>query len=218
MITEAVDFRYLLLENYKKMKLDENQVVVILMIDHLLSQNNPFITADLLSLKMSMEIKDIDNCLASLLEQGLIEYVSSGRRTITSLEPIKKKLYKEFQLTIANETINKQKNIKDNNTDNIFLKFEQLRGKPLSPVEVSKIREWISFGYEDDKILEALKEALSKGSKSLRVVDKILLKWAKRDDLESEGKTFIDKNWDKNLEETIRIVKTPWLNDDDNDE
>lgn len=218
MITEAVDFRYLLLENYKKMKLDENQVVVILMIDHLLSQNNPFITADLLSLKMSMEIKNIDNCLASLLEQGLIEYVSSGRRTITSLEPIKKKLYKEFQLTIADETINKQKNIKDNNTDNIFLKFEQLRGKPLSPVEVSKIREWVSFGYEDDKILEALKEALSKGSKSLRVVDKILLKWAKRDDLESEGKTFIDKNWDKNLEETIRIVKTPWLSDDDNDE
>ena len=55
MISEAIDFRFLLLENYKKLKISENQLAIILMIDHLLSQGNPFITADLLSLKMSLD-------------------------------------------------------------------------------------------------------------------------------------------------------------------
>lgn len=219
MISEAVDFRYLLLENYKKMKFTETEVVVILMIDHLLSQGNPFITADLLSLKMSLDIKQIDECLASLLEKNVIEYITRGKKTITTLDPIKKRLYKEFRLTIADETIQEvssKSSQKEN--DNIFIRFEKTFGRTLSPVEISKIREWISFGNSDEQIIEALKESLAKGNKTLRAVDKILLNWAKRDDIENEGHSFIDKTWDKNMEETIRIAKTPWLDNDDDDE
>ena len=57
MISEAIDFRFLLLENYKKLRISENELAIIFMIDHLVSQGNPFITADLLSLKMSLDIK-----------------------------------------------------------------------------------------------------------------------------------------------------------------
>ena len=93
--------------------------------------------------------------------------------------------------------------------------FEKLLNRSLSPVEISKVHEWVSYGYSDTLIIDALKEALSRGKKSLRSVDKILLSWAKREDLESEGKTPIDDDWTKNLEETIRIAKTPWLDDDE---
>ena len=54
---EALDFRYLLLEYYKKLRLSENEVMVILMIDHLLEQKNTLITPDLLSLKMNIVAK-----------------------------------------------------------------------------------------------------------------------------------------------------------------
>ena len=64
-------------------------------------------------------------------------------------------------------------------------------------------------------IINALKEALSKGKKTLRSVDKILLSWEKREDLENNNITSIDEDWNKNLEETIRIAKTPWLNNND---
>ena len=74
MISEAIDFRFLLLENYKKLKISENELVVIFMIDHLVAQGNPFITADLLSLKMSLDIKDIDNLIAAS-EEELLEIV-----------------------------------------------------------------------------------------------------------------------------------------------
>ncbi|NLB48463.1 MAG: DnaD domain protein [Erysipelotrichia bacterium] len=215
MITEAIDFRFLLLENYKKLKITEKQLVIILMIDHLLSQGNPFITADLLSLKMSLDIKVIDSLIADLLTKGLLEYMTRSGKTVTTLNPLKEKLYREFQLSISKE--NAVKNNKKINTklNNIFQTFQKKLGRSLSPLEVSRIREWVALGHSDEVIISALKEALSKGKKSLRSVDKVLLSWAKRDEIEAEGKTAIKDDWSDNLEEIIRIAKTPWLDDDD---
>ena len=215
MISEAIDFRFLLLENYKKLKISENQLAIILMIDHLVAQGNPFITADLLSLKMSLDIKEIDNLLADLLTRGFVEYATVNNKTVTSLNPLKEKLYREFQISISKENEAKG-NAKINEAlNNIFATFEQELGRQLSPLEISRIREWVALGYSDEIIINALKEAISQGKKSLRSVDKILLSWAKREEVESEGKTAIDDEWTKNLEETIRIAKTPWLDDDE---
>lgn len=213
MISEAIDFRFLLLENYKKLKISENELAIIFMIDHLVSQGNPFITADLLSLKMSLDIKEIDALIANLLTCGFMEYTTVNGRTVTSLNPLKEKLYREFQLSISKDSkldprINEE-------LSNIYANFEKELGRSLSPLEISRIREWIDIGYSEENIINALKEAISQGKKSLRSVDKILLSWAKREDLETEGKTPLSESWSKNLEETIRIAKTPWLDDDD---
>ena len=85
-------------------------------------------------------------------------------------------------------------------------------------MEISTIREWVDLGYSDEIIINALKEALSQGKRSIKSVDKVLLSWAKREELEVEGKTTIKNNWNEDLEETIRIAKTPWLDDDDDDD
>ena len=215
MISEAIDFRFLLLENYKKLKISENQLAIIFMIDHLVSQGNPFVTADLLSLKMSLDIKEIDSLLADLLTRGFLEYATMNGKTVTTLNPLKEKLYSEFQISISKEAETKKK--KDEVLSNIYQSFESALNRSLQPMEIATIREWVDLGYSDEMIINALKEALSQGKKSLRSVDKILLSWAKREDLETEGKTSIDDDWTKNLEETIRIAKTPWLDDDDED-
>ena len=215
MISEAIDFRFLLLENYKKLKISENELAIIFMIDHLVSQGNPFITADLLSLKMSLDIKEIDALIADLLTRGFIEYATLNGKTVTSLNPLKEKLFREFQMSVSKEASNKKD--REEVLSNIHATFETELNRPLQAMEFSLIREWVDFGYSDEMIVNALKEALSQGKKSLRSVDKILLSWAKREDLETEGKTPIDDDWTKNLEETIRIAKTPWLDDDDED-
>ena len=218
MISEAIDFRFLLLENYKKLKMSENELAIVFMIDHLVSQGNPFITADLLSLKMSLDIKEIDVLLADLLTRGYMEYASINGKTVTSLNPLKEKLYSAFEMKISKEAESKNNNKIKDQLNNVFAAFEQNLGRQLSPAEISTIREWVSYGYSDEMIIDALKEALNQGKKSIRSVDKILLSWAKREDLETEGKTTIDEDWNKNLEETIRIAKTPWLDDDDDDD
>ncbi|MBR0439614.1 MAG: DnaD domain protein [Bacilli bacterium] len=218
MISEAIDFRFLLLENYKKLKIREDELAVIFMIDHLIGQGNPFITADLLSLKMTLDVKTIDKCLAGLLTRGFIEYVTQGKKTVTSLNPLKEKLYREFQMSSSfEENSSKSDKVKEM-INNIYSEFEKLLSRPLSQVEFSRIREWVSYGYSDETIINALKEAISKGKKSLRSVDKILVSWSEREDIEKEGHTSLNQNWDKNLEETIKIAKTPWLDQLDDDD
>ena len=215
MISEAVDFRFLLLENYKKLKINENELAIIFMIDHLVSQGNPFITADLLSLKMTLDIKEIDALIANLLTRGFMEYVTLNGRTVTSLNPLKEKLFSNFALSVSKEAEGKK--AKDEMLANIYQTYEAELGRTLQPTEISTIREWVELGYSDETIVNALKEALSQGKRSIRSIDKILLSWAKREDIEKEGKTPINDDWNKNLEETIRIAKTPWLDDDDDD-
>lgn len=217
MITEAIDFRYLLIENYKKLKINENELATIFVIDHLISQGNPFVTADLLSLKMSLDIKEIDMILAKLITKGLFEYKTVGKQTVASLEPLKQKLYREFQIFLSKEEEEKSSQRISEELENIYTNYEKLLSRALSPVEISKIHEWVTYGYSDKLIIDALKEAISKGKKTLRSVDKILLTWSQRDDLESEGHTPLNSEWDKNLEETIRIAKIPWVKKDDED-
>ena len=215
MVSEALDFRFLLLENYKKLKLNEQELATIFMIDHLISQGNPFVTQDLLSLKMSLDVKEIDKILAALLTKGYVAYETKDNRTITTLDPLKKILFREYSLSIVKESkAEEKKNVQDE-LENIYAAFDKLLGRQLSPVEISKIREWVDYGFSDEQIINALKEALSKNKKSLRSVDKILLSWSNRDDMEKYGVTTNREDWDKNLEETIRIAKTPWLDNDD---
>jgi len=215
MINEAIDFRFLLLENYKKLKISENELAVIFMIDHLSSQGNPFITADLLSLKMSLDVKEIDILIADLLTRGFMEYATLNGRTVTSLNPLKEKLFSVFELKISKEAKDKNNSKIKDQLKNVFAAFEQNLGRQLSPAEISTIREWVSYGYSDELIINALKETLNQGKKSIRSVDKLLLSWAKREELETEGKTTIKNDWNEDLEETIRIAKTPWLDEDD---
>ena len=215
MVTEAIDFRFLLLENYKKLKLNEQELATILMIDHLIGQGNPFVTPDLLSLKMSMDVKTIDSVLATLLTKGYMSYITEKGKTVTTLDPLKSVLYREFQLSMSKEADEKGKKDLANELENIYGNFEKLLTRSLSPVEISKIREWVSYGYSDEMIINALKEALAKGKKSLRSVDKILLAWASREELEKDGITTRTEQDNMSLEETIRIAKTSWLDDDD---
>ncbi len=215
MVTEGLDFTFLLLENYKKLKISEVELATIFVIRHFIDHGNPFVTADLLSLKMSLHVKEIDKILADLLEKGFIEYTTAGQKTVTTLKPLEEKLYREYQLTVSKEQkIESSKTAKEE-IANIYGQFEKLLARPLSQAELARIREWVSNGFSDEQIVNALKEALTKGKKSLRSVDKILMSWEARDDIERDGMTSISEDWDKNLEETIRIAKTPWIDSKD---
>ena len=148
-----------------------------------------------------------------------LEYVDEKYNLVT-FKSFEKELKNIITLSQSyrNVLIDVSYDLKDEVLSNIYQSFESALGRSLQPMEIATIREWVDLGYSDEMIINALKEALSQGKKSLRSVDKILLSWAKREDLETEGKTPIDDEWTKNLEETIRIAKTPWLDDDDDDE
>ena len=176
MISEAIDFRYLLIENYKQLKITETELATIFVIDHLINLGNPMITADLLALRMTMKTHEIDKILASLLAKGIIDFVMVKNSLNTTLDPLKKKLYKQFQINLATEQTLSSSKKTEESLNNIFAKFQEYLGRTLSPLEVSKIREWLAMGYSEDNVISALKEAIKQKKKALKSVDKILLK------------------------------------------
>lgn len=209
---EALDFRYLLLEYYRKLRLNENELATILMIDHLLGQKNSLVTPDLLSLRMSLSSKELDKIFVSLIERGFLIF-DTGKKIKVSLKPLKKKLAEAFEEEMAKAHETKISEEKTKVLQNIYQVFEKELNRPLSPLEISLIGEWVDHGYSDERIIEALRTALSKGKKTLKSVDKILLQWQARDDIEKSGNTAIKDDWDKDIEKTMEIIKTKWLDD-----
>ncbi len=214
-VLDAIDFRYLLIENYKKFGINEKQLAVIFFIDHLLRQKNTLVTTDLLALKMSLPVSEIDQILVELLNKNILEFDNAGSQMKTTLEPLKKRLYREFQISLIkdHEAVNSTEI--SGQIQNIYQVFEKEFGRTLSPLEFSRIREWVSVGYTDEVIINALHEAFANNKKSIRSIDKVLLKWATREDVSKEGYSALNEQWNKDIEKTIAIAQTKWVDEDD---
>ena len=152
MVSGALDFKYLLLDNYKKYKINENTLATILVMDQLINQGNPFITAELLSLKMSLDVADIDIILSKLIINGYLEYKVSGGKTVCSLAPLKEKLYKEFESSLSKDDATENNKEVSANVKAATKEIEKLFKRNLLPLETGKVKEWIAEEIVEDTI------------------------------------------------------------------
>lgn len=213
----AINFEYIFLDFYKQLCLEESEVVVVLMINHLIKQGNLLITADLLAIKMNLEINFIDNILVKMIKKGYLKYVKDKDGNLfTTLKPLEEKLYQLYQLEINKDTNKKFNEETLKITKNIYEVFEKELGRTLSPVEFSLIDEWIANGISEEECIDALHEAINKNKTSLKFIDKILLQWQTRNDLEIDGYSAISDSWKKNIDQTINFVNKK-INNDSND-
>lgn len=211
----AIDFKFLLLEYYKALNINEDELVVILMIDHFLSQKEKFITAELLAIKMNLKTKQIDNILVNLLTKKLIEYDTSSTTVKTTLKPLIKKLQKQLQIHMAKVNETKNDVNKNETFKNIFATFEKEFGRVLSPIEISLLHDWLDNGFSESEIYSALNDATLQKRKTFKNIDKILLKYQAQKDIEKEGYTATNDKWNKNIEDTIKIAQYKWVKDND---
>lgn len=209
---DAIDYRYLLIEYYKKLRLSENELSVILMVDHLLQQKNTLITPDLLSMRMNLDVKEIDKIFVTLIERGLLIF-DTGKKIKVSLKPLQKKLLKTFQEEMLQDAENHNNKEKSAKIESVKKTFENEFKPGLSPLENSLIDDWIEHGYDADQIIDAMRECLSRGKKTFKAIDKLLLQWQTRDDIQKAGISGVSDKWDKNIEETLKIARAKWIDD-----
>lgn len=212
---QAIDFRYLLLDLYKQARLSENELAVVLMVDHLTRQGNDLVTADLLSLKMNLKVKELDEILAGLVKRGLIAYESKGERLFTSLEPLKKELYRLFQAQLAKNNQNLMSADRAEILSRLYAYFEKRLNRTLSPLENETLSSWLNDAYTEEDIKDALERALASNKRNFKQVDKMLRTARRRDDLALEGVSGVDDNWNADIERTIAIAKTRWVDDEE---
>jgi DNA replication protein len=210
-----IDWKTLLLDTYRDLGLSEEQVMVLLMTDYCINQGDRLVTADLLSLKMSLDYKKIDQTLAELMNKRLIALITEADgKGATSLSGLKELLVDSYVRTYIKDKTKPDNEEKTN--DNLISIFETEFGRPLSYLEIQTIKQWLVEGYDEQKILSALRTALGSKVKNIRYIDKILLEWRQQEEREQEGYTTITDKWRKDIEESMKkIADINWVDKND---
>jgi len=160
--------------------------------------------------KLKIERKDILVAFNNLLGCEIITLTSekneAGKRfDKVSLEGFYNKL---------KESKKKEKNNKLK--EDIFSTFESEFKRPLTGTEFEVIRNWIEKLYNEDLILEALKESVYNGITNIRYIDTILYEWNKKGIKTKEDIDNIQKNkYDNRKLEDTSVFDYNWLDDYD---
>lgn len=211
-----IDYRYMLVDTYKSLGLNEYDLAVLLVVDNILKEQPTLVTSELLALKMSIGVKDLDSILVSLMNRGFLEYsnLPNSNSLVTSLAPTYKKISENFIRDLITYTSMEDNEERKQSMSNIFGTFEKELGRSLSPVELEKIREWISQGIKEELIIDSLHECMTKNKRvTIRSIDKIIIKRLSSKDLKEEGYSAVNEKWRKELEDTIDIANTKWTDE-----
>ena len=121
-----------LLTQYKEMKLDEYELVLLLQVISFIEKGNDFPTPVELSSTMTISASECSEILRKLIQKGFIEinegFTNDGIRFEKySLDPLWEKLIDQFML----QEKRKEANIQKQEETNLYTCFEQEFGRPL---------------------------------------------------------------------------------------
>ncbi|HKL72909.1 MAG TPA: hypothetical protein VJY64_01875 [Candidatus Onthovivens sp.] len=179
---QAFNLSYILLEYYKELNIDEYELAVILMTDHLISQGNTFIDNKTLSLKMKLELHDIDLVITNLYKKRLITMKKTQSGMTTSLEPLYKLLMKHFKDSMFTSEEQAAREEQEAVRERIYEEYKEAFERDLTPIEVSRIEEWIQGGVSAQILSDSLKDAKKTKNFSFYTIDKFVTKKTKEED------------------------------------
>ena len=187
----------LLLTNYKKLKITEKELILIIYLSDSIDFDPEKISKDL-NIKIPDVLKMIDN----LTKKDILKIEMTKGSVVSEIINMDE-LYNKLALSIINE--------KEEKKTTIYDKIESEFGRTLSPVEYQIIGAWLDDNYSEEIIEEALKEAVFSDAKSLKYIDRILSSWR------SKGiKTKEDiKRKPQNKKTKKEVFEYDWLNEQD---
>ena len=198
----------ILFNNYRKLNINEEELVIIMLIISLGSQieYNP----DVFVRELGMDKQEVMSIISRLIGKNIlsIEIVKNGRKTE---EQLSLTLLYDKLLNIVKD-VSDEDSVKINSS--IFSVFENELGKLLSPMEIEKIKEWVTTYKNEELIVAALNEAVINGVSNLRYIDAILNEWSKKGYHNKEDILKDKTNYRKKKNTNIVIPDMDWLNDE----
>ena len=194
----------LLLLNYKKLKLNEAELIIVIFLINS-NEYNPKIISDVMDIKLPLLLEMI----ALLEEKGILkiklEKVNNIQVEVANLDG----LYEKLALILMGEKTSEKEST-------IYDTFEQELGRTLSPIEYELVGEWLNNNSEEILKL-ALKEATYNGVSNFRYIDRIIHEWNKkgiktREDVLKNNEEFKRKKVAPKQE----LFDYDWLNESEN--
>ena len=194
----------LLLLNYKKLKLNEAELIIVIFLINS-NEYNPKIISDAMDIKLPLLLEMI----ALLEEKGILkiklEKINNIQVEVANLDG----LYEKLALILMGEKTSEKEST-------IYDTFEQELGRTLSPIESELVGEWLNNNSEEILKL-ALKEATYNGVSNFRYIDRIIHEWNKkgiktREDVLKNNEEFKRKKVAPKQE----LFDYDWLNESEN--
>ncbi|SFA74290.1 DNA replication protein [Lentibacillus halodurans] len=163
-----------LLDQYVKLGLNEQEVMVIVQLLRFLQENNDFPTPNELASHLTISEKECANILRKLIQKNFL--------SIEQLENEHHQITEAYRLNPLWETLFAEKEEEDTqNEGTIFILFEQEFGRPLSPFEIEMINTWLDEdGLATSLIKAALRESVLMSKLNFKYIDRILRDWKKK--------------------------------------
>ncbi|WP_353420254.1 DnaD domain-containing protein [Staphylococcus coagulans] len=176
-----VVIRYELLEHYQNLGLNENDLVILLKILHAYERSNEQPSIDILKKGTTMKAFEVTTIIQKLIQLGLLEMRVEKNTEGKFTEYINLEgFYEQFSQVLSQVEQTTQSTSQEEAFKQLFRRIETEFGRPLSPLEIEHINQWLDVDHYDIKIIDAaLNEALAHQKTSLKYVDRILLNWQK---------------------------------------
>lgn len=174
-----VSIPQVLLTYYKKLKLTETELVLLLQIFAYKQKGRHFPTFEELSDRMTISAGECSLLVKKLVQLQVlaIEQGDTLGFESYSLHPLWKKLA-DFMLQQSRQSALHQAMSEE---QDLYTCFEQEFGRPLSPLECETLAIWIDQDHHDAVIIKAaLREAVISGKMNFRYIDRILFEWKKQ--------------------------------------
>lgn len=194
----------ILLSNYKTLGITSDELIIIMVImsygDKVIYDPEGFAN------DINSDKHEVMKTINTLFDKNILSLIveKNNRKTYEyiSLDLLYQKLFNIIIGSPCEEEID----------NSIFTIFESELGRPLSPMEIEKIKEWVTSGNSNELIICALNEAVLKGVSNLNYIDSILNSWQKKGyktkaDIQKEKAEFRQKN------KQVDIFDTDWLNE-----
>ena len=143
---QLVDIEGLFLLNYKNLNISENEAMIIMILLRLEKMNMNYITPSIISNYMTLDEKSIDKLIIGLINKNLLAFTANS----ISSKPLINALLKAQP---------QQETKKQETKINLVSCFEKEFARTLTPIEIETLKEWKQCQYDDQMILNALKEA-----------------------------------------------------------
>ncbi|MET3504406.1 DnaD domain-containing protein [Halalkalibacter oceani] len=169
----------LLLQHYAEMGLKENELIALLQVQTYIEAGNQFPTPDLISERMTLTASECAELLGRLVRRGFLalERKSDEQGIVYecySLEPLWIKLIE----LLKGETLRAREEDQHEQEGQLFKRFEEEFGRPLSPIEAETLSMWLDEDrHSPTLIVAALREAVVSGKVNFRYIDRILFEW-----------------------------------------
>ena len=198
----SISIPFYLITNYQKLNITAEEFIILI---YLINLKNNTLDYQKYANDLNMDKNKLLEIINHLNDKKILEIKVEKNNKGKFEEYISLDLfYEKISLLVVEKIVVKKEDT------SLYETFESEFGRLLSPMEYQIIKAWIDDNFNEELIVEALREATYNGVSNLRYIDKILFEWRKKG---IKSKIDIKKNYQKKENNKIEVFDYNWLED-----